>query len=203
MTGTIILIVLISIEIILLASGLHWQKVVKAGDADDFCFGFQITMKSCPEHYIKIEDRDQSENVDSLCCMYVNGNSMKDYDIYDGQQVLVLPYRDEERNSISHFPVIVLNIQNGMWLDSKYKLRKFVGYVDIAALDAKALYATYKNRIRISEERFTERIERKLSKLGETEGRYILSETFKEKIQGYDYSLHPIDTLYAKVVYAN
>ena len=49
MTGTIILIVLISIEIILLASGLHWQKVVKAGDADDFCFGFQITMKSCPE----------------------------------------------------------------------------------------------------------------------------------------------------------
>ena len=57
--------------------------------------------------------------------LYVYGNSMKDYNIFNGQYVFVDPYQTmDEKQSIQTHPVLVFDITEQK-IQSKYKLRKF------------------------------------------------------------------------------
>lgn len=142
--------------------------------------------------------------------MAVRGNSAEDYHIYDHQYIWVQKYNStEEKNSIKTHPMLVINITEDNLLytteeQSKYKLRKFVGYVnDLNSENWRCVYETYKDLIKISAEDFQVAYTHKANKYincGYT-GRFILSETKKNRV--VTYSLHPVDTLYAYVRYAS
>lgn len=126
---------------------------------------------------------------------------MKDYDIFDGQVVYVSPLNEVQKDTISNYPVVVFHIHDMKW-QSSYKLRKFVSYVDNpSAADWQNIYTTLHEKIKISEEDFLSEMQRKLNKLNHPTSRYILFETYDEDTLQYRYSLHPVDSLYAKAVY--
>ncbi len=143
-------------------------------------------------------------DVSSLEVQSVYGNSMKDFLIKNGQQVLVSPYNTEEqKKSINSFPVLVFHITDRNRFDSKYKLRKFLCYVtNIENTAWEEIFTQYKDRIKVSKDSFIDNCIKKSSKeAADKSSMYILSETFNEYDNKYEYSLHPISTLYASVKY--
>lgn len=172
--------------------------VVKAGKVTKPCkeikriFGYMPSMIS-----INGIKRDVSKDMQMIVC----GNSMQKYNIYDGQRIYVKTMGDEEKNEITRYPVLVFHIVNGELGDAKYKLRKFVGYVDNDNLQD--LFASKQERIKVSEDVFVSQCKEKLRKLRQkNSGRLVLSETFDEDKNAIFYSLHPVNTILGKVEYA-
>ena len=134
--------------------------------------------------------------------MLVRGNSMKDFNICDGQRIYVRILSVEEKKTITRYPVLVFNIvDNPNKDDAEYKLRKFVGYVTSNRWSE--IYDKFNDRIKISEQAFTRQCASKYSRLSSSEQcDLVLSETFNEDKHEVCYSLHPISTVYGKVEYA-
>ena len=172
--------------------------VVKAGKVTKPCkeikriFGYMPSMIS-----INGIKRDVSKDLQMIVC----GNSMQNYNIYDGQRIYVKAMEDEEKNQITRYPVLVFHIVNGELGDAKYKLRKFVGYVDND--NFKDLFVSKQDRIKVSEDIFVSQCEEKLRKLRLKESvRLVLSETYDEDKKAILYSLHPVTTIFGKVEFA-
>lgn len=172
--------------------------VVKAGKVTKPCkeikriFGYMPSMIS-----INGIKRDVSKDLQMIVC----GNSMQNYNIYDGQRIYVKAMEDEEKNQITRYPVLVFHIVNGELGDAKYKLRKFVGYVDNENLND--LFVSKQDRIKVSEDIFVSQCEEKLRKLRLKESvRLVLSETYDEDQKAILYSLHPVTTIFGKVEFA-
>ena len=172
--------------------------VVKAGKVTKPCkeikriFGYMPSVIS-----INGIKRDVSKDLQMIVC----GNSMQNYNIYDGQRIYVKAMEDEEKNQITRYPVLVFHIVNGELGDAKYKLRKFVGYVDNENLND--LFVSKQDRIKVSEDIFVSQCEEKLRKLRLKESvRLVLSETYDEDQKAILYSLHPVTTIFGKVEFA-
>lgn len=194
----IVISIILIIQIISICSFIRFCPVAKAGKVSKFYWKFKLLYGKEPNTIVC--DGEQI-NVSSYEELYVHGNSMKDYDIHNGQKVLVSVFKDQEKQSIEGFPVLAFHIYN-MKCQSPYKLRKFVGYVDdIKARNWVDLYNRYSERIKIDETQFVSDLNKKnINDLNSPE-RYILSETYEDDSNIYRYSLHPVSSLYAKVMY--
>lgn len=172
--------------------------VVKAGKVTKPCNERKNIFGYMPTHiFINGVKKDVSDDMQMIVC----GNSMQHYHIYDGQRIYVRKMGNEEKNGIARYPVLVFHIIDGVQGDAKYKLRKFVGYVDNENL--KDLFVSKQDRIKVSEDVFVSQCEEKLRKLRlKDSSRLVLSETYDEDQKAILYSLHPVTTIFGKVEYA-
>ena len=186
---------------VILLLSIKLQLTVKAGKVTKFCGKYALVAYRKAD---KVIIGDHVVDASDMEILRVRGNSMKDYGIHTNNQVFVKPYRDEEKGNIQTHPVMVLNISDHKSWDSLYKLRKFVGYVDLNDVDWTQIFNNYNqdNRIKIDERTFVAKCTEKSQKESiRGLDRCILSETFNEDSGDYEYSLHPIGSLYAKVCY--
>lgn len=194
-----ILLLIIALQIFMLVADRRVLEVVRAGKVNKDTARYRIQqLKSSPK-------------TAGLKAYAVSGESMRDYDIHDGDTVYVRVLKDEEKNAIDTYPVLMFDIENMGCLESRYKLRKFVGFVEsLQHCDWESFYEEHRERLheKIGKEAFCEMCREKVEKLTGVEdsaahavpaGRYILSETHEEK---YQFSLHPAKTVYGKVCYA-
>lgn len=196
----IVISIVLIVQIVSICSFLRFCPVAKAGKVSKFYWRYKLLLGKGP----KIVDfNGEKIDVSSYKELYVYGNSMKDYHICNGQKVLVSEYRTErQKESIEDFPVLVFHIYD-MKFQSSYKLRKFVGYIDSPEeTDWGKLYIKYKNRIKVDESQFTSELQKKTMNTDVKQDRYILSETYDEDSCLYHYSIHPVRSLFAKVMYA-
>ena len=179
--------------VLFLVANIQFYPVVKAGKVSKICARKRIVFCNVR--------RSSSEADGNYVRMVVNGNSMKDYKISDGQIVIVKKYSDEETANIQTHPVIVFSIKNNPNAnDAEYKLRKYVGI--IGTRNCEELYNTYQERIKISKEKFIAQCMLKFEKLGGVSEALVLSETYDEDKFETVYSMHPISSIYGKVVSA-
>lgn len=196
----IIISIILIVQIISICSFARLCPVAKAGKVSKFYWKYKLLFGKEPNTIVcdgtKIDVSTYKE-------LYVYGNSMKDYDIHNGQKVLVSEYKSaEQKNQIEGYPVLVFHIYN-MKYQSPYKLRKFVGYVDeLGDMDWNYFYDRLNDRIKIDKAQFVSGLKEKESNLTQKHNRHILSETYDEDTGIYRYSLHPVNSLYAKVMYA-
>lgn len=196
----IVISVILVIQILTICSFIRFLPVAKAGKVSKFYWKYKLLLRKNTK---VIECDGEKVDVSSYKGLYVYGNSMKDYAIHNGQEVFVSEYTTEQQKiSIQDYPVLVFHIYN-MKCQSPYKLRKFVGYVkDPSAMNWHNFYNQFKDRIKIKETQFISECRGKLEKLKKSEGQYILSETYDEDMCTYRYSMHPVSSLYARVMYA-
>ena len=148
----------------------------------------------------------RKKKVKGLKVFSVIGDSMIQEGIYDGNLIYVKEMNTlEERMNISTYPVLLFSISNMPKTDSRYKLRKFVSYIDSPqTIDWGVFYDGIKERIHINKELFVRMCEQKVSKMNFDDiadgTKYIVSETREDD---FLYSIHAIDTVYGKVCYAS
>lgn len=181
-----------------LVLSIQTLPVVKAGKVTKPCKEKNWVLgKMPPKLRINGVRKDVSKDIQMVVC----GNSMKNYNIFDGQRIYVREITDKDKGEIKRFPVLVFKIVNGEDGDAKYKLRKFVGYVTDD--NFKEAYKTYRDRIKVSEETFVAQCTPKYKELRKKNtGKFVLSETYDEDKDVVLYSLHPVDTILGKVEYA-
>lgn len=189
-----------------------WQlvKVVRAGDAQKNVPVVKVVdcvKKDC------IEVEQVKVNIQNLKALFVRGNSMRDYQITDGQTVYVERFTSEaQKQAINTFPVLVLKLQKkNIFLRlfvSQLKLRKFICYInDIEGENWEAVFDAEHDRIRLDRVEFVNVINHKIVEMKER-GEYVagcqyaLSETYDEDAGRYSYSLHEVSKIYGKVKYA-
>ncbi len=173
--------------------------VVKAGKVTKFCSKTKHVFGDMPNS-IKVNGVKIDLSKDEK--MLVNGNSMKDYNLFDGQRIYVKRLSDDEKREIATYPVLVFNIvDNPKANDAEYKLRKFVGYVD--SDNWRNIFDRFRERIKISETDFVNQCTLKYAKIPlKDRGHLVLSETFDEDKASVLYSLHPVTSVFGKVEYA-
>ena len=194
------LLVIIGLLIFPLVDALHWRKTAKAGKVQKFCLKYIPNFEAQPS-YIKINEK--IIDVRSMIMLYVHGNSMQDYGIHNGEHVLSLPYKTEnEKMNIDKNSVLVFKIYKSGW-QSDYKLRKFIDYVDLQNIDWDKIYTNCHENIKLPKDRFIQHCKEKYDRIKSEEKKlkYILSETYNEEEHIYEYSLHSLPSLYAKVKY--
>ena len=198
----IIVFIMFSMIAILLLS-IKLELTDKAGKVTKYCGKYAFVAYRKPD---KVILGNHVVDASDLEILRVRGNSMRDYGILSGNQVYVKPYGEEERNHIDTYPVMVFYIKNHKPWDSIYKLRKFVGYVDLNNVNWNQVYREHEpgRRIKNDEDTFVRKCIEKSQK-EEIRGlnRCVLSETYNEDSGEYEYSLHSIGDLYAKVCFVN
>lgn len=196
----IVISIILIVQIVSICSFIRFCPVAKAGKVSKFYWKYKMLFGKEPS---VIECDGEKVDVSSYKELYVHGNSMKDYNIHNGQEVLVSEYGSlQQKNAINDFPVLVFHIYN-MKYQSPYKLRKFVGYVDTPGnTDWANFYDRLRDRIKIDKDQFIATLKEKEINLSQPDERHILSETYDEDSNVYRYSLHPVNSLYAKVMYA-
>lgn len=185
---------------------LIWSRygifsTAKAGEADKYVFKIGVGKRL---------DKKRLDDKKNWLQLLVNGNSMKDYGIVDGNSIWVQKYNEEERANIMSFPVLVLSLVDPIKKnDSLYKLRKFVGYVENSdnGIDWGMVYEKYKSRVKpsVSKDEFIASCKHSYAKSYErlkNDDKIVLSETFDETVRKYHYSVHAVNQVYAKVKYA-
>ena len=193
-----IIIIIVAVQIFMLVENIRVIEVARAGRVDKF---------TCRYNVSRIE---KNEKVKDLKSFVVRGESMRDFEIHNGNIVYVKTFRTiEEKSAITTHPVLMFTIDGIGERQSRYKLRKFVDYVtNPQNTDWGKFYDSHKDRLsKISKSEFMAMCQTKVEKLKlcngsfpvDTNTLYILSETHEDK---YLYSLHPIDSLYGKVCYA-
>ena len=179
------------------------RRRVKAGTANKFIFGKAFARRLNSELRTNI-DIVNSKDYEQ---MVVAGNSMKDYNIHDGDIVLVKTYDEHSKMEIETHPVVAIKLgKNWNLLDSDMKLRKFVGYATDQRWDA--VYDLYKKRVKksVSREAFIASCARSFDKNPftiEKNHPAIVSETYDENLCQYHYSVHPVNLLYGKVAFVS
>lgn len=173
--------------------------VVKAGKVTKFCNKTKQVFGYMPNR-IKVNGAKIDLSKDEK--MLVSGNSMKYYNLFDGQRIYVKKLSDNEKSNIMTYPVLVFNIvDNPMANDAEYKLRKFVGYVD--SDNWQGIFNHFRERIKIPETDFITQCTAKYANTPMTDRNHlVLSETFDEDKDSVVYSLHPVASVFGKVEYA-
>ena len=177
------------------------RRRVKAGTANKFIFGKAFARRLGSElktdhDFVDPKDYEQ---------MVVAGNSMKDYNIHDGDIVLVKTYDERSKMEIDTYPVVAIKLcKNWNPFDSDMKLRKFVGYARDQKWDA--VYDSFKKRVKnsVSREDFIASCKKSFEKNPftiEKDHPAIVSETYDENSRQYHYSVHPVNLLYGKVAF--
>lgn len=189
-----------------------WQlmKVVRAGDVQKNVPVVKV-VDSVKKEYIEVgQDRIDIQNFKAL---FVRGNSMREYQIIDGQIVYVERFtNDAQKQGINTFPVLVLKLQKrNIFLRlfvSQLKLRKFICYIkDLENVNWGEVFNAEHNRIKLEREEFICVINHKIEEMMErgeylTDCQYVLSETYDEDTNRCSYSLHQVSKIYGKVRYA-
>lgn len=190
--------------IFILSEDVKNLPVVRAGGVDKLLFGYKIVSERKNDY---AEDHGNAVCLKGLKPMYVRGNSMKDAKIYDGHTVYIAKYKTaKDKQDITTYPVLVLRLYT-LWLNSHYKLRKFVCYIsDIEHEDWKQIYEKNREHIRLSYEDFYRVIIEKIEKMKrkghyDPKETYIMSETYDEYTKAYSYSFHKVKDIYGKVKY--
>lgn len=179
--------------VLFVISNVKKYPVVKAGKVSKACARNRIAFCNVKQ--------SASEKDGNHVRMVVNGNSMKDYKIFDGQVIIVKKYAPEEIENIQTHPVVVFHIEdNPLSNDAEYKLRKYVG--KIVNRDCEELYRNYQERIKIPKDKFIAQCMLKFSKIGDKNERLVLSETYDEDKSEIVYSMHPASSMFGKVEYA-
>ncbi len=171
------------------------ETSVTAGDANSQCL-YKIPSNNTRRKVLYING--QKQNVEKMLSLIVCGNSMKEYNIYDGNRVYVNVLSETEKSNIEKYPVIVYDNKHRKheWF-SHYKLRKFVGYVN----DIDNLFETYKDRIKTSKELFEYDIQNSSCDKNDLTKKIVLSETFDKKLNRCRYSLHHAENIVGVVKY--
>lgn len=191
-----IIVLIVVVQIYMLVENTRIVEVARAGKVDKSTNRYRLQ---------RIENNN--EKTKSLSVFAVCGESMKDFDIYDGNVIYVKPFKDEvEKRAINTYPVLMFSISGIRKFESRYKLRKFVSYVNgVQETDWGRFYDEHKDRLtKIERDDFADMCTRKVDSLKECgkligdDTLYILSETYEGR---YLYSLHPIGSLYGKVCY--
>lgn len=194
-----ILLVVIALQIFMLVSDIRPFEVVRAGKVNKNTARYRLGR------------RKRCDNTAGLKPYAVSGESMRDYDIHDGDTVYVQTFNDGEKNGIETYPVLMFSIDGMGCLKSRWKLRKFVTYIDDPQhCDWEKVYEYHEERFRgkITKAAFCDMCREKAAKLAAAQdhpaatdapAKYVLSETREEK---YLYSLHPADSIHGKVCYA-
>lgn len=175
------------------------RRRVKAGTADKYVFGCAVARRLS-----RITVCDRQVDAADYEQMVAAGDSMQDYNIHNGDSILVSPYDEQGKLHIDRFPVLVIKLRDPMKpFDSNMKLRKFVGYV--GNLDWGAAYDRFRNRVKpaVSRDAFMASCAKSYGKhqftLSETNPA-VLSETYDVDSHCYHYSVHPAESIYGKVV---
>lgn len=196
---TIAFLLMMGSIVYLLSSNVKRLQVVKAGKVTKFCKRTQLVFGRIPTSIVvngrKVDIRDKE-------VLLVQGNSMKDYQIRDGQKVIVSRMDDPSKMHITTFPVLVFRIvDKENKEDADFKLRKFVSYVHDDQWNK--LYHSLRDRMRIEERMFISQCSTKYAKLTDADkSSLVLSETFDEDRNVVAYSLHLVSSIYGKVEYA-
>lgn len=173
---------------------------VKAGIADKYVFG-----KTVARRIQKISIGDRQIDASKLSHMVVAGDSMKDYNINDGDNVLIETFNSQQKKNITRYPVVVISLREPRKpFDSDMKLRKFVGYVDDENWGD--TYERYRDRVKadVTKDDFVASCQKSYGKYQfplASPRAGVLSETYDADEQSYHYSVHSSDSIYGKVVY--
>ncbi|MDE5612674.1 MAG: hypothetical protein K2I90_11740, partial [Odoribacter sp.] len=89
----IIISVLLFAPLLSFILGLRWHLVAKAGKVDKFFWRYKLSSGKIPK---EIKCGDDTITTLELDHLYVYGNSMKDYNILNGQYIFVEPYKTME-----------------------------------------------------------------------------------------------------------
>lgn len=195
--------------IYILKDDLHAQRIVRAGDAHKIVPAVKLVDSVRKEYANNGPNR---VNIKNLKPMFVKGNSMRDYNITDGQTIYVEKFNQAQKTTINTFPVLVLelpkkNILFRMFL-SQLKLRKFVGYINnLERVNWEDVYDEKAQRIKLEKNEFVQLINRKIEEMKKKKEyipqcQYALSETYDEDMDCYSYSLHLVSKIYGKVRFA-
>jgi len=195
--------IIMSVSILMMILSLKPIPTVKAGKVDKFSFRYDFTGSKKSD---KVICGDRVYSTEGLTVLSVKGNSMSAYGIRTNSFVYVEPMTDSKmKNSITTHPVVVFTIVDGSKIQSQYKLRKFVRYVDnIANADWATVYDEVGDNftMRLSKEDFMEMMKMKVEKTTDDKSlRFVISETLNEQSSQYEYSLHTVDTIFGKVRY--
>lgn len=176
------------------------RRRVKAGTADKYVFGCAVARRlskvSVGNRQVDAADYEQ---------MVAAGDSMQDYNIHNGDSILVSPYDELGKCHIERYPVLAIKLRGPMKpFDSNIKLRKFVGYV--GNQDWAAAYDRYNDRVKpvVSREDFMASCAKSYGKhqfAFSEETPAVLSETYDVDSHRYHYSVHPVGNVYGKVVF--
>lgn len=183
----------------MLVLNYHSLPVVKAGKVTKWSGKTKRVLGYMPSSTLVVDGRKVDVSGDKR--MLVCGNSMKEYQIFDGQRIYVKPLSDEEKRKIVRFPVLVLNIvDHPDKSDADYKLRKFVGYAE--SNNWNEVYERFLQRIKIPKAEFVAQCAAKYAKLPQREeGQLVVSETYDEDKNMVLYSLHPVSAVFGRVEY--
>lgn len=199
----IAIVLLLLFSAMIAVRGFRVGSTIKAGKVDKFCLRVGLYGRHDTDF---IEVDGQTVKVTDYEHFIVRGNSMSDFGIRDGQEVYVRPYSADEKLMIRTYPIIAFDIIKPVFLDSRYKLRKFVCYIDLSSVDWEEVYERKKDRIKpdVSKHDFIEMCTAKASKYREKDrgnNKFVLSETYDEECKKHLYSLHPVNTIHAAVKY--
>ena len=176
------------------------RRRVKAGTADKYVFGCAVARRLSR---IAVGDR-QVDAVDYEQ-MVAAGDSMQDYNIHNGDSILVSPYDEQGKLHIDRFPVLAIKLRGPRKpFDSNMKLRKFVGYV--GNQDWGAAYDRFRDRVKpaVSRDDFMASCAKSYGKCQFTLSDAtpaVLSETYDVDSHCYHYSVHSVENVYGKVVF--
>lgn len=173
--------------------------VAKAGKVSDFYPKEETLQRKIPQ-FINVAGKRIS--LLGYVVLYVHGESMKKYKIYDKQFIFVKTVGCI--NNIDNHPVLVFRITDPEQDDAEYKLRKFICLIEkLDSVDWSDIYEQNRERISISKNEFITQCEEKANKIkGDVEGKVVLSETFDRATNKDCYSLHALSTIYGIVKYA-
>lgn len=179
----------------------RFVQSVKAGKVDDFCWNYSLIAHAAPK---KINCGGHIVDVSKLMMFVVCGNSMKPFGVIDRQRIFVNTLLDDMKDDITTHPVLVFLIVKASKIQSQYKLRKFVTYIEKGQEpNWESVYETNQELILgMDKDGFVNAMLEKQEKMDLSQERHILSITFNEHTQSYECSLHPVSSLYGVVKYA-
>ena len=100
---------------------------VKAGKVDDFCWNYILQPQAKTK---RIDCGGIIKDVSQLMMYVVCGNSMKPFGVINRQRIFVNVLESTMKNNITTHPVLMFNIIKTSKIQSQYKLRKFITYIE-------------------------------------------------------------------------
>lgn len=157
-----------------------------------------------PKKYKDItKPTEYKKSTDGLNYFIVRGNSVKCFNIYDNNRLLVKKLNSIEKDNLRGKPCIIVQNHRGLLL-SKYKIVKFIDYIDFLDIVSwEDIYDRHSNFLEkvIEKDYFAircRRITRSMKKNDEKQ--YILSVSFNEFSGDVIIHIDLINNIYGRVV---
>ena len=186
----------------IMALTAKFEPTVKAGKANDFRLRYSLMpdVSSSP-----VKCGTQLIDTSVLKTFKTKGGSMSYSGIKPNHRIYVKPFsNDNEKDGIYTHPVVMFTLTAPRKFDSRFKLRKFIDYVSPQTENWLVVYNKHHsdNRIKVSFEDFEDSMREKCKSNDiKSVSKCVLSETYNEKKCKFEYSLHPVNLLYGKVMF--